>query len=37
MAYLLATVIPAFPALVGLVFGVVKDGSPLHKDWWTAE
>jgi hypothetical protein len=35
MAIFLASAIPAFPALVGFIFGVVKDGSPLRKEWWS--
>lgn len=35
MAYVLAAGIPAIPALVGIVLGVRKDGSPFRRSWWT--
>jgi hypothetical protein len=36
VALLLATLIPAIPAAVGFAFGIARDGSPLHRDWWTS-
>jgi hypothetical protein len=35
MTFLLVAGIPAFPAVLGLVLGIVKDGSPLRKEFWT--
>lgn len=34
MAYVIAAGIPCVPMLVGLAFGIKKDGSPLRKEWW---
>lgn len=36
MAYVMAAAVPAIPALVGLVFGIRKDGSPFKRSWWTS-
>lgn len=33
---LLATIIPALPAVIGLLFGIAKDGSPFNRSFWTS-
>lgn len=35
MAYLLAFGIPALPALGAIAIGIVKDGSPFRRSWWS--
>ena len=36
MSFVLIAGIPAIPAVLGVVLGVIKDGSPFRRSWWTA-
>jgi hypothetical protein len=36
LAILTAAAIPLVVAVPGVIAGIVKDGSPFKKDWWTS-